>query len=410
MIEYSSFTLPNGLRVVHNFDGSTLQCAVNIIYDVGSRDEQPAHTGIAHLFEHLMFGGSENVPDFEYALEMASGVNNAFTTPDHTCFYDILPSQNLATALWVESDRMLAPRLEASLEIQRRVVIEEFKETCLNRPYGDVSHLMRSLLYSSHPYRWPTIGLAPEHIADATPELIRHFFESYYSPRRAVLAISGSAPLDTVKDLVFRYFNDIPPRTPAPHPADNEPPVTAPRRLTVRRRVPQARIYIAFHSPALNHPDYAASDIITDILASGRSSRFIRRLVMDSPLFTYADASISGSHHGGFMLISAHITDASPEAVDLAEKILWQQLDDFIITVSDAELQRALVRFDSNRTFAHLSFAAKARELATTTLYGRDINTVSSDYHRLTTQQLRRVATDIFRREAACTLLYLPEN
>ncbi|MDE7411412.1 MAG: insulinase family protein [Paramuribaculum sp.] len=410
MIEYTSFSLPNGLRVVHNYDANTSQCAVNMLYDVGSRDESPHRTGMAHLFEHLMFGGSVNVPDFDYAIDMASGTNNAFTSTDVTCFYDILPSENIATALWAESDRLLSPLLESSLEVQRRVVIEEFKQTCLNKPYGDAGHHLRSLLYESHPYRWPTIGLTPRHIEQVTPDDIHRFFQAYYSPQRAVLAVSGSVTLDILKELANKYFSDIPSRTPAPHPADNEPPVTSPRRLTVKGKVPQARIYIAFHAPALLHPDYPTSDIITDILASGRSSRFYRQLVMNSPLFTHADACVAGTDHTGYLLVTAHLADASGQSVDRAEKMLWEQLDDFILNVSDTELQRALIRFDSNRTFSHLNFTAKARELAYCALRQQDINEISTPYQHLTKARIRRIASDIINRQRACTLIYLPEN
>ena len=211
MIETTRFELGNGLRFVHNYDGNTAMVAVNVLYNVGARDERGDLTGLAHLFEHLMFGGSVNIPDFDGAIERAGGKNNAWTSNDFTNFYDILPAQNAETAFWLESDRMLSPSFaDRTLEVQRSVVTEEFKQQCLNRPYGDLSHHLRKLVYTAHPYSWPVIGKTPEHIARVTPQDTREFFFSHYAPNNAVVAVSGNITAEETRRLAEKWFGDIP--------------------------------------------------------------------------------------------------------------------------------------------------------------------------------------------------------
>jgi len=409
MTDYTLFTLPNGLRVAHHFDGTTSQAAFNLLYNVGSRDESADMTGMAHLFEHLMFGGSAHVPDYDYAIEMASGTNNAWTSCDHTDFYDILPGCNIETAFWTESDRMLAPTLHRSIEVQRRVVMEEFKQVCLNKPYGDAAHHLRSLLYTVHPYRWPTIGRELNHIERITLRDAESFFHTHYSPGNAVLAIAGPVELTRVQDLAEKWFGSIPARPVAPRTYPTEPEISAPRRLEIRGNVPQTRIYIAFPMPGQNHPDYKVADIITDILASGNASRFYRRLVMGSGLFTHADASVSGSDEPGFLLITARVAGNSDTTVAQAETMLWQQIEQLTVHgVEITELQRALNRFESNRTFASIGFAGIARELALCTMRGIDINSVTADYRTITPADITRVATALLTPARSCTLIYRP--
>ncbi len=407
MIEFTLSTLPNGLRVVHHFDGSTSQAAFNLLYNVGSRDESPCRTGMAHLFEHLMFGGSANVPDYDYAIEMAGGTNNAWTSPDFTNFYDILPAANIATAFWAESDRMYRPLLQSSLDVQRSVVIEEFKQVCLNKPYGDTGHLLRDMLYRIHPYRWPTIGLTTDHIEAVTLSDIEQFFHSHYAPNNAVLAVTGPVQLSQVQDLADKWFGNLEPRAIAPRTYAAEPDITQPRRKEVRCNVPQTRIYIAFPMPAQSHPDYKVADLITDILASGNSSRFYRRLVMGTDIFTHADASVSGSEEPGFLLVSARIGDDTDSCIAEAESRLWHEINLLADgDVSESELQRAVNRFESNRTFANISFVAKARELALCAMRGDDINTITPQYRAITTSDITRVARAVMQPQRACTLIY----
>lgn len=408
MIDYTLTSLPNGLRVVHHPDYSAHHVAVNLLYNVGSRDESPELTGMAHLFEHLMFGGSPNVPDFDSTLEMAGGSNNAWTSNDFTNFYDIIPRENIATAFWAESDRMLSlsfnPR---SLEVQRKVVIEEFKQTCINRPYGDLGHLLRSLLYTRHPYRYPTIGRDISHIERVTMDDVRRWFFSHYAPNNAVLSVAGPISAGETLDLADKWFATIPRREISGRNYEAEPPITEARRLEVSRQVPQTRIIIAFHTAAYGTKDYRIADIITDILASGNSSRFYRELVMGTDIFTSADASVAGTQEPGSLMITCSLRTNTPDTVRRAEEAVWAQLHRIASEpVTDFELQRALNRSESNRTYSQLNFASKARELAIAVMAGEDINAVAAAYRAITPQDILRVASQMLRPEHSCTLIY----
>lgn len=410
MIRYSEFTLPNGLRVVHHFDPTPAHVALNVLYNVGARDEDPDLTGMAHLFEHLMFGGSRHIPDFDAVIEAAGGSDNAWTSNDFTNFYVVIPPENLETAFWAESDRMLALSFTPeTLEIQRSVVIEEFRQVCLHKPYGDVGHLLRPLLYTTHPYRYPTIGRHPYDLQNITLDHMRQFFYSHYAPNNAVLAVAGPVQEQRVKELAFKWFAGIPSRQIAPRLYAPEPPLTAPRRLEVRRPVPQTRIIIAFPMDPYGTHDYRVADIITDILASGHSARFNRQLVLGTDLFTAADASVSGSEEPGFLMVSANLRGNSDADINAAEKAIWQQLT--LLTtqpVQTHELSRALNRFVSNRTFANINYLAKARELALAVMRGEDINTLTDLYMSITPNDIMRVAGHILRPEHSATLIYRP--
>lgn len=411
MTDFTIFTLDNGLRVVHHYDPEPSHVCLNLLYNVGARDESPRLTGMAHLFEHLMFGGSRNVDSFDYHLEMAGGTNNAWTTNDFTNFYDIIPLANVETAFWAESDRMLEPSLTPeSLETQRSVVIEEFKQTCLNKPYGDTGHLLRGLLYKTHPYRIPTIGKEPGHISRVTLADAKDFFYSHYAPNNAVLAIAGPLTLDETERLALKWFGPIPRREIAPRLYAPEAEITEPRQLEIKAKVPQTRIHIAFPMDAYLHPDYRVADLITDILASGNSARFTRELVMGTDLFTSADASISGSEEPGFLLISGSLRRDDQTSVEAAERALWEQIDRIAsCEVDQRELQRALNRFESNLTFSQLNYVAIARELAKATIHGEDINSIVPAYRSVTTADILRVASRLLRRNRSCTLIYRPE-
>ena len=421
MISYSTFTLPNGLRAVHNYDPSTAMVAVNILYNVGSRDETPELTGLAHLFEHLMFGGSVNIPDFDAEIERAGGTNNAWTSNDFTNFYDVAPAANFETLLWLESDRMLglsfSPR---SLEVQRSVVIEEFKQTHLNRPYGDVAHRLRSLLYTEHPYRYPTIGKEISHIERVTLDDIKHFFYAHYAPNNAVIAFSGNVTLERAREGLERWFGPIPSRDIAPRLYQPEPAVESPRTLTVTGHVPQPLVVVAYPMAGYGGSGYVEADLLTDILASGRSSRFYRHLLMADPLFTEADASIAGSEEPGFLMLKGRLTDASPEAVSHAIDALNGHAralasaagdgnTDFGGPVTGRELERALNRFDSNHRFSMLSYLSRAQELAMAEMHGEDINTRTDTYRAVTQERIIAAADTILNPSRACTLVYLPE-
>lgn len=257
MIQVNRYTLANGLRIVHNEDDSTQMVALNLLYDVGARDEDPSHTGFAHLFEHLMFGGSLHIPDYDTPVQNAGGENNAWTNNDITNYYITLPHQNVETGFWLESDRMLSLDFSPkSLEVQRQVVIEEFKQRNLNQPYGDASHLLRELAYESHPYRWPTIGKEIAHIAQATLEEVKDFFFRFYAPNNAILAVTGHISFEETIRLAEKWFGPIPARNISPRQLPAEKPQTAVRRKTVERKVPVDAIYMAFHMSNRMHPDY----------------------------------------------------------------------------------------------------------------------------------------------------------
>lgn len=410
MIDYTQFTLDNGLRVVHHEDCTTGRVALNVLYNVGARDESPEMTGLAHLFEHLMFGGSINVPEFDYALEMAGGNNNAWTSNDFTNFYDVVPAENVETAFWAESDRMLSLAFsEESLQVQRDVVMEEFKQVCLNKPYGDIGHHLRGLVYKKHPYRFPTIGKELSHIERVTMDDVKAFFHSHYAPNNAVLAVAGNISLERTKELAEKWFGDIPAREIAPRSYDVEPEQTEARRLVINADVPQTRLVIAFPMQSASHPDCRVADLLTDILASGNSSRFYRRLVMGTDLFTIADASIMGSEEPGYLMVHACLRENGQEAIEAAEKAIWAQLEDVATNlVQEQELERALNRFETKNVFSCLNYVAKAEQLAKAVMQGRDINSTIADYRRVTIDDIKRVAKDIFQRHRSNTLIYQP--
>ncbi len=410
MIPYSCFSLPNGLRVIHNEDASTAMVAVNVLYDVGARDESPELTGMAHLFEHLMFGGSANIPDFDGAIERAGGWNNAWTSNDFTNFYDMLPAVNFETALWLESDRMLSLSFSPkALEVQRHVVIEEFKQVCLNTPYGDMMHHLRDLVYKVHPYRYPTIGKEISHIERVSMEDVRDFYYRHYAPNNAVLAISGNVGLERVKELVSKWFGDVPRREIATRDYLQEPEIKGSRYREARADVPQPLLVMAFPMPGHSHPDYKVCDLLTDVLASGRSSRLYRNVVMENRLFAEADASIVGSEEPGFIMVNARLTADDDASIERARDILVSQLSDLASKgITDFELQRVLNRFDSNFTFSSVNCLAKAQSLAMARMHDEDINRMVPEYRTVTGDMIQDVARRYLRPERSETLVYRP--
>ncbi len=410
MIPYSCFSLPNGLRVIHNEDASTAMVAVNVLYDVGARDESPELTGMAHLFEHLMFGGSANIPDFDGAIERAGGWNNAWTSNDFTNFYDMLPAVNFETALWLESDRMLSLSFSPkALEVQRHVVIEEFKQVCLNTPYGDMMHHLRDLVYKVHPYRYPTIGKEISHIERVSMEDVRDFYYRHYAPNNAVLAISGNVGLERVKELVSKWFGDIPRREIATRGYLQEPEIKGSRYREARADVPQPLLVMAFPMSGHSHPDYKVCDLVTDVLASGRSSRLYRNVVMENRLFAEADASIVGSEEPGFIMVNARLTADDDASIERARDILVSQLSDLASKgITDFELQRVLNRFDSNFTFSSVNCLAKAQSLAMARMHDEDINRMVPEYRTVTGDMIQDVARRYLRPERSVTLVYRP--
>ena len=407
MIQVNRYTLANGLRIVHNEDDSTQMVALNLLYDVGARDEDPSHTGFAHLFEHLMFGGSLHIPDYDTPVQNAGGENNAWTNNDITNYYITLPHQNVETGFWLESDRMFSLDFSPkSLEVQRQVVIEEFKQRNLNQPYGDASHLLRELAYESHPYRWPTIGKEIAHIAQATLEEVKDFFYRFYAPNNAILAVTGHISFEETIRLAEKWFGPIPARNISPRQLPAEKPQTAVRRKTVERKVPVDAIYMAFHMSNRMHPDYYVYDMITDILSNGRSSRFIQSLVQEQKLFTSIDAYISGSLDEGLL----HVTGKPVEGVSLeqAEEAIWKELEKMkTIPVAEEELEKVKNRYESEQIFNNINYLNVATNLAFFELTGKaeDINEEVGKYRAVTAEQIQATSARCFVPEN-CSILY----
>ena len=407
-MKIKKLTLSNGLRLVHHEDTSTQMVALNIVYDVGARDEHPDHTGFAHLFEHLMFGGSVNIPDYDAPLQLAGGENNAWTNNDITNYYLTVPKSNVEIGFWLESDRMLELAFsEQSLEVQRGVVMEEFKQRCLNQPYGDVGHLLRPLAYQTHPYRWPTIGKELSHIANATLDEVKSFFFRFYAPNNAVLAVTGNISWEETVRLTEKWFGTIPRREVPVRQLPQEPIQTEERRLTVERNVPLDALFMAFHICRRGDADYFAFDILSDILSNGRSSRFKQRLVQEKKLFSSIDAYISGSRDAGLFHISGKPSDGV--SLEQAEAAVREELEDLkLALVGELELEKVKNKFESTQIFGNINYLNVATNLAWYELTGKaeDIDREVDNYRSVTPEQLRAVAQQAFRKENGVVLYY----
>ncbi|GHE42417.1 M16 family metallopeptidase [Sphingobacterium griseoflavum] len=408
MIDYTRFTLDNGLRVIVHEDPTTAMACLNMLYNVGARDESPDKTGFAHLFEHLMFGGSINIPNFDAPLQEVGGENNAFTSNDITNYYITLPAENLETAFWLESDRMLSLAFsEQSLEVQRSVVIEEFKQRYLNQPYGDVWLKLRPLAYKVHPYNWATIGKSISHIEHASMEDVKAFFEQHYVPNNAIMVVTGAVHADRIKSLAEKWFGNIPSKPRRPRNLPQEPQQLEPRREIVVADVPVDSLYLAFHGVDRLHPDYPVMDLLSDILSRGSSSRLYRALVKDQPFFSEVNAYVMGSIDSNLFVIEGKpLQDVS---LADAEALLWNQLH--IISnevVGEMELQKVKNKIESTMVFAELSILDKAMNLAFYEALG-DANLYNLEvdkYLAVTSDDLKRIANQIFRAENSSTLLY----
>lgn len=414
MIPFIRYTLPNGLRVIHNFDPTVSTVAVDVLYDTGARDESRNATGFAHLFEHLMFGGSVNIPSFDNEIENAGGTDNAWTSNDFTNFYDIVPAPNAETVFHLESDRMLALSFsQKALEVQRSVVIEEFKQQCLNRPYGDLMHGLRKALYSpDHPYSWPVIGLEPGHIANVTLDDVRQWFYAHYAPNNAVLAVSGNLSYEEGRRLAEKWFGPIPSRPIAPRrlPDPGFPDET--KIVEMRGNVPYPAITVAIPMDEYGTRDYFVADCITDILSAGRSSRFFRNLIANGDgSILAADASIVGSEHPGYVMFNARVPSADPEALAHATSLMIDQLQ-LLSRSGDLdphELERALNRFESVETFSNVDVQSRAQHLAFAEIHGEDINLTVQRQRSITADDIARVAAKLASTPRV-VLNYLPKE
>ena len=412
MIEVNKYQFPNGLRLLHHADCNTQMVALNLLYDVGSRDESPDRTGFAHLFEHLMFGGSLHVSDFDAELQQAGGENNAWTSNDITNYYTIVPRQNVETAFWLESDRMLGLDFsQRSLDIQKAVVIEEFKQRTLNQPYGDISALIREMAYLRHPYRWPVIGRDITHIEGATLDEVKSFYYSHYAPNNAILAVAGNISYEETLRLAEKWFAPIEKRTiPSRHMLP-EPQQQTPRQKEVERDVPMDAIVKAFHMEGRCGEHYQTCDLISDILSNGRSSRLFRHLVMEKPLFTAIDASITGDIETGLFLINGRLNRGV--SMQQADEAIEEELEKLCSEpVPEPEIRKMVHKFETNYLFSNLSYVDKAANLAYFELLDQAeaIDHEIEKYYRITPEALQTTAQAIFRANNISTLYYKAQN
>lgn len=408
MIKFEKFELENGLKVIVHQDETTPIVAFNLLYDVGARDEDENKTGFAHLFEHLMFGGSVNIPNFDEPLQFVGGDNNAFTSNDITNYYITVPKNNLETAFWLDSDRMLSLAFtDKSLEVQRQVVVEEFKQTSLNQPYGDVWSLLRPLVYKKHPYKWATIGKEISHIENATMQDVKDFFFKHYLPCNAILCVAGNVTTEEIKTLAEKWFGNIPSGKKWFRNLPTEPKQTQERRLRVERDVPANAIYKAYRMCKKTDDDFYATDLLSDILSNGNSARLYQELVKNNNFFSEISAYVMGSFDEGMFVISGNLQENV--SFEEAEKAIEKELNEIKKTfVAENELTKVKNKIISSHEFAETSVLNKAMNLAVAELLGdaNDVNLENDNYSKVTPKDIHRVANQILIPSNCSTLIY----
>jgi zinc protease len=412
MVQYQRFVLDNGLRVIVHEDHSTPMAVVDVMYDVGARDEDPNKTGFAHLFEHLMFGGSINIKDYDEPLQMAGGENNAYTTNDLTNYYIQIPAENIETAFWLESDRMLSLAFsEKSLDVQRKVVCEEFKEHYINKPYGDVWHKLRELSYKEHPYKWMTIGKELGHIESATLPDVKQFFFKHYRPTNAILVVAGHVYADEVKRLADKWFGSIPSGEKYLRKLPQEPKQTQPRILNVEAAVPLDAFYKTWHMASRLDSVYYATDLLSDILSGGGSSRLYQALVKERQLFSNIDCHHMGSIDAGLLTIEGKLVKGVK--MEDAEKAVQEEVEKVKTElVSESDLEKVKNKTESMIAFEDMTVMNRANSLATYELLGdaEMMNTELDRYHKVTIEDIKATANEIFQENNSNTMRYFSKN
>ncbi|MDR2066083.1 MAG: insulinase family protein [Prevotellaceae bacterium] len=408
MIEYKKFILKNGLTLLTHRDKSSPLAVVNLLYKVGARDENPEKTGFAHLFEHLMFSGSKNVKSFDGELQIAGGENNAFTCNDYTNYYISLPKENIETALWIESDRMLHLDItQQNIDIQRSVVIEEFNQRYLNQPYGDVWLLLRPLAYKVHPYRWATIGKSVEHIKNATLDDVKHFFDLYYSPNNAIISIVADIEHEKICELVEKWFGEIPCKPHVRRMLPEEPQQTELRTLEVERNVPLTCLYKAYKMCNRENADYYVCDFLTDMLSGGKSSRLYQNLIKNTNLFAGANAFISGDIDEGLLIISARLLPCAD--IKKAETKIDNEIEKMqTASACEYELEKVKNKAEASQIYSETNILNKAMMLAYYEMLG-NIDLINSElkyYKAITAEDIMRVSKNVFADERCSTLYY----
>ena len=407
MIEFKEYLLSNGLTLITHEDKSTPLVVINILYKVGSRNEQPDRTGFAHLFEHLMFGGSRHVPDYDKSLQRVGAENNAFTNTDITNYYVVLGAENIETALWAESDRMQFLTLdETNLENQKKVVIEEFKQRYLNVPYGDIWLKLRPLSYKIHPYRWPTIGMKIEHIEEANLQNVRDFHNRYYGPENAILTISGNIDTDRAHELAEKWFGEIPGSDHLLQKIEQEPMQVEARFQEVPGNVPLDAIYKTYHMPERGTEGYYAADLLSDILGRGNSSRLHQKLVKENEIFNNINASILGTADPGLLVVSGKVNTGTDIAT--ADKFLVETIERLKVDLLDSEVEKVKNQAESSMHFSDSELLnrsinlAIAKSLGNTNLVNEEIKMIGN------TDKSKLVATanEVLNKNNCCTLYY----
>lgn len=408
MIAFSTFTLSNGLRVVHHLDEKTPLAVVNLLYNVGARDEDPDTTGLAHLFEHLMFGGSKNAESYDEPLQKASGENNAFTSNDITNYYVTLPAENIETALWLESDRMFQLNLnQKSLSVQQGVVIEEFKQRYLNQPYGDMWLLFRDLAYTKHPYKWPTIGKELSHIEKVTLDYAHDFYKKHYNPSNAILVIGGNIELVKCKELCNKWFGDIPGGSKNSNSYPAEPKQTEARRLEVEKDVPLTSMSLGFHAYSRKDKEFHSMDLLSDMLGGSASSRLYQKLVKEQNLFAEIAAYTTDSIDNSLFVISGKLFPSTK--IEVAEQAIWKVLQELQEEgLSEVEWQKVLNKKLTVLKYSELEVLNRSMNLAYFTLLG-DTNLINQEqeaYMSTNTSSLHSIAKELFHPNQCSTLIY----
>ncbi|MFM7661771.1 MAG: M16 family metallopeptidase [Bacteroidota bacterium] len=412
MIEFERFELSNGLKVLFHRDKTTPMAVVNTLYDVGARDEFEEKTGFAHLFEHLMFGGSVNIPDFDAPLQRAGGESNAFTSNDITNYFNHVPAQNIETPLWLESDRMLSLAFtEKSLEVQRQVVIEEFKQRYLNQPYGDVWLNLRPLAYKRHPYKWATIGKDISHIVDATMDDVRSFFKKYYHPNNAILCIAGNFEFNYIHDKVSYWYRDIPKKLKPARIISSEPPQNDYRELILERNVPADAFYYAFKMSHRKSFEYYIADLISDALGREKSSRLYNKLKKELNLVSEISSYITGSLDEGLLIISGKMN--SGINLEKLDKELWQELEAFLgKPMPQIEIDKLNIKIRTAREFQDQGLLNRAINLCHYELLG-DAAAINEDinvYQSITTENMLEVGKAILQKKNCSLLKIIRKN
>ncbi len=408
MIHFQEFTLDNGLRVIVHEDLTTPMAVLNVLYNVGSRDEAETHTGFAHLFEHLMFSGSVNIPSYDEPLQSVGGENNAFTSPDITNYYLTVPAQNIETGFWLESDRMLGLAFsENGLEVQRKVVIEEFKQNYLNQPYGDVWLKLRPLAYKNHPYKWATIGKEISHIENAVMDDVRAFFNKHYSPSNAILVVAGNITVEKARELTEKWFGPIPSGVKYERNIPAEPKQTEARREDASADVPLNALYKAYHMPGRDDENYHAADLVSDILGRGKSSRLYDQLVKEKKLFNSISASVTGTMEPGLLIIQGKLN----EGVDLetANKAIEEINAAFMASgISEEELTKVKNQAETSLVFSEIDLLNRAMMLAFCKLIGDAnlVNQESAKVQAVTRESLLEQARTVLDPNNCSTLFY----